>query len=41
MKAPLTHAVSRGRVQGRRVVLVGLRDELAAFSEDDLLRRFG
>jgi undecaprenyl-phosphate galactose phosphotransferase/putative colanic acid biosynthesis UDP-glucose lipid carrier transferase len=41
MKAALTHAVSRGRVQGRRVVLVGLRDELAAFSEDDLLRRFG
>jgi len=41
IKAALTWAVRRGRVQGRRVVLVGLRDELASVSQDDLLRRFG
>ena len=41
MKTGLASAVRHGRVQGRRVVLVGLRDELAAVSDDDLLRRFG
>jgi len=41
MKAALSLALRQGRVEGRRVVLVGLRDELAAVSEDDLLRRFG
>ena len=41
MKAVLTRAVRQGRVQGRRVVLVGLQDEFEAISEDDLLRRFG
>ena len=39
MKTGLTLAVRNGRVQGRRVVLVGLRDELAAVSDEDLLRR--
>ena len=28
-------------MQGRRVVVVGLRDELAAVGSGDLLRRFG
>lgn len=41
MKAALTWAVGQGRVQGRRVVVVGLRDELAAVGKADLLRRFG
>src|SRR5262249_55635533 len=41
MKEALALAVRQGRVQGRRVVLVGLRDELAAISQADLLRRFG
>jgi undecaprenyl-phosphate galactose phosphotransferase/putative colanic acid biosynthesis UDP-glucose lipid carrier transferase len=41
MKASLSWAVGAGRVQGRRVVMVGLRDELAAISQVDLLRRFG
>jgi hypothetical protein len=41
MKAALDWAVRRGRVQGRRVVVVGLRDELAAVGKTDLLRRFG
>jgi Undecaprenyl-phosphate glucose phosphotransferase len=41
MKAALTWAVGKGRVQGRRVVVVGLRDELAAVGKADLLRRFG
>jgi len=41
MKAALASAVRHGRVQGRRVVVVGLRDELAAISDADLLRRFG
>ena len=41
MKAALTSAVRQGRVQGRRVVLVGLRDELAAVGKADLLRLFG
>lgn len=41
MKMLLSWAVSRGRVQGRRVVLIGLRDELAAISQTDLLQRFG
>jgi Undecaprenyl-phosphate glucose phosphotransferase len=41
MKAALTSAVGQGRVQGRRVVLVGLRDELATVGKADLLRRFG
>ena len=41
MKAALVLAVKKGRVQGRRVVLVGLRDELANVGNSDLLRRFG
>lgn len=41
MKQALAVAVRQGRVQGRRVVLVGLRDELAAISQADMLRRFG
>ena len=41
MKAALGLAVRKGRVQGRRVVLVGLRDELANVGKSDLLRRFG
>jgi Undecaprenyl-phosphate glucose phosphotransferase len=41
MKAALDWAVRQGRVQGRRVVVVGLRDELAAVGKTDLLRRFG
>lgn len=41
MKSGLALAVRHGRVQGRRAVLVGLKDELAAVSDDDLLRRFG
>lgn len=41
MKATLTWAVSEGRVKGRRIVLVGLRDELAVVHKADLLRRFG
>jgi Undecaprenyl-phosphate glucose phosphotransferase len=41
MKAALNWAVGQGRVQGRRVVMVGLRDELAAVGKTDLLRRFG
>jgi Undecaprenyl-phosphate glucose phosphotransferase len=41
MKAALSAAVRQGRVQGRRVVVVGLRDELAAIGKADLLRRFG
>jgi hypothetical protein len=41
MKAALTWAVGQGRVQGRRVVVVGLRDELAAVGKARLLRRFG
>jgi Undecaprenyl-phosphate glucose phosphotransferase len=41
MKAALDWAARQGRVQGRRVVVVGLRDELAAVSGGDLLRRFG
>jgi Undecaprenyl-phosphate glucose phosphotransferase len=41
MKAALNWAVSQGRVQGRRAVVVGLRDELAAVGKTDLLRRFG
>ena len=41
MKAALNWAARQGRVQGRRVVVVGLRDELAAVSGGDLLRRFG
>jgi Undecaprenyl-phosphate glucose phosphotransferase len=41
MKLVLTWAVRAGRVQGRRVVVVGLLDELAAIAKSDLLRRFG
>ena len=41
MKAALMLAVRQKRVQGRRVLVVGLRDELAAVSNEDLLRRFG
>jgi undecaprenyl-phosphate galactose phosphotransferase/putative colanic acid biosynthesis UDP-glucose lipid carrier transferase len=41
MKVALNWAVEQGRVQGRRVVVVGLRDELAAVGGADLLRRFG
>jgi Undecaprenyl-phosphate glucose phosphotransferase len=41
MKMALAAAVRQGRVQGRRAVVVGLRDELAAVGKSDLLRRFG
>jgi undecaprenyl-phosphate galactose phosphotransferase/putative colanic acid biosynthesis UDP-glucose lipid carrier transferase len=41
MKAALTLAIRQGRVQGRRVVLIGLREELASVGRADLLRRFG
>jgi Undecaprenyl-phosphate glucose phosphotransferase len=41
MKTTLAWAVRTERVQGRRVVLVGLREELAALGKADLLRRFG
>jgi Undecaprenyl-phosphate glucose phosphotransferase len=41
MKMALAWAVRQGRVQGRRVVLLGLRDELAAIGQTDLLHRFG
>jgi Undecaprenyl-phosphate glucose phosphotransferase len=41
LKAALNWAVRQERVQGRRVVVVGLRDELAAVGKTDLLRRFG
>jgi Undecaprenyl-phosphate glucose phosphotransferase len=41
LKAALAVALRRGRVHGRRVVLVGPQDELAAVRHDDLLRRFG
>ena len=41
MKTCLSWAVREGRVQGRRVLLIGLRDELAAISQADLLCRFG
>jgi Undecaprenyl-phosphate glucose phosphotransferase len=41
MKLALNWAVRVGRVQGRRVVVVGLREELATIRKSDLLRRFG
>jgi Undecaprenyl-phosphate glucose phosphotransferase len=41
MKTALSWAVRQGRVQGRRVVTVGLPDELATIGAADLLRRFG
>jgi Undecaprenyl-phosphate glucose phosphotransferase len=41
MKTALAWAVRAQRVQGRHVVLVGLREELAALGKADLLRRFG
>jgi Undecaprenyl-phosphate glucose phosphotransferase len=41
MKAVVFLAVRRNRMQGRRVIVVGSRDELAAFRETDLLHRFG
>jgi len=41
MTTVLTSAVSRNRVQGRRVIVVGLRDEFAALRETDLLHRHG
>jgi Undecaprenyl-phosphate glucose phosphotransferase len=41
MKTAVTSAVSRNRVQGCRVIVVGLRDEFAALRETDLLHRFG
>jgi Undecaprenyl-phosphate glucose phosphotransferase len=41
MKSALMLAVRQRRVQGRRVLVVGLRDELAAVGNEDLLRRFG
>ena len=34
-------AVAEGQVQGRRAILLGTRDELAALGIDDLLQRFG
>jgi Undecaprenyl-phosphate glucose phosphotransferase len=41
MKTAVTLAVTRNRVRGRRVIVVGLRDEFAALRETDLLNRFG
>jgi undecaprenyl-phosphate galactose phosphotransferase/putative colanic acid biosynthesis UDP-glucose lipid carrier transferase len=41
MKTAVTSAVTRNRVRGRRVIVVGLRDEFAALRETDLLNRFG
>ena len=41
MKTAVTSAVKRNRVQGRRVIVVGLRDEFAALRDTDLLHRFG
>jgi Undecaprenyl-phosphate glucose phosphotransferase len=41
MKMALSWAVRQGRVQGRRAVVAGLREELAAIGKTDLLRRFG
>jgi Undecaprenyl-phosphate glucose phosphotransferase len=41
MKMALSWAVGARRVQGRRVVVIGLRDELAAISQADLVCRFG
>ena len=41
MKMSLSWALRKGRVQGRRVVLIGWRDELAAISQADMLCHFG
>lgn len=41
MKTALASAVRNNRLQGRRVVVVGLRDELATIGERYLLQRFG
>jgi hypothetical protein len=41
MKAALMLAVRQGWEQGRRVVVVGMRDELTAIGEAELLCRFG
>jgi Undecaprenyl-phosphate glucose phosphotransferase len=41
MTRAVTSAVRRNRVKGRRVMVVGLRDEFAALGETDLLYRFG
>jgi undecaprenyl-phosphate galactose phosphotransferase/putative colanic acid biosynthesis UDP-glucose lipid carrier transferase len=41
MRAALAWAVKSGRLQGRRVIVVGPRDELAAVDPGELLRRFG
>jgi Undecaprenyl-phosphate glucose phosphotransferase len=41
MKTVVISAVSRNRVQGRRVIVVGLREEFAALRETDLLHRYG
>ena len=41
MKTVMTSAVNRNRVRGRRVIVVGLRDEFAALRETDLLHRYG
>ena len=41
MRGLLSWAVRSGRLQGRRVIVVGPRDELAAVDQGELLRRFG
>jgi Undecaprenyl-phosphate glucose phosphotransferase len=41
MNRALAAAVRQERVHGRRVVVVGLRDELASIHKGDLLQRFG
>jgi len=40
-KRMVASAVADGRVQGRRAVLLGTRDELAALGVNELLERFG
>jgi Undecaprenyl-phosphate glucose phosphotransferase len=41
MKRWVGHAVAEGRVQGRRVVVLGSREELASITASELLRRYG
>ena len=41
IKRFLSFAISNNQIQGRRVVLVGSRDELAVLEESALLRNFG
>ena len=40
-KSFAAHAMRDGQVQGRRAILLGTREELAALDVDDLLERFG